>query len=195
MAHTGDDEPLVDGWSEMPPEAFAVPPAPAALREAVLRRTSGVVRGRPRRMRLLALCAVAVAYGAGLLTNTAMLDGREAAPAPVAQAIPAAGGVQPVAAEQPPGGGPSTASTTDPRALLALVADATGEEQLRLLTRAGDLYLSERGDVARALYCYRQVLELTPLSEPVPLESGDTWLLTSLKLVRIQETSHESKRS
>lgn len=191
MSHMGDDEPLVEGWAEMPQEAFAAPPAAAALREAVLRRTSGVVRGRPRRMRALALCMVAVAYGAGVLTNVGMPDSRSDAPAVVTEAGPAAV----VAVEAPASDVPSTEDTTGPKALLALVPDAAGEEQLRLLARAGDLYLSEQGDVARALHCYRQVLELTPLAEPVSLESGDTWLLTSLKLARIQEMSHESKRS
>ncbi|HJT35320.1 MAG TPA: hypothetical protein VJ783_25060, partial [Pirellulales bacterium] len=55
------------------------------------------------------------------------------------------------------------------------------EQQIRLLEMAGDRYLYGRADVASALDCYRQVLELTPPDarrQPLPHES---WLLAELR--------------
>lgn len=188
--HLDSEGPLAEGLETLPP----YPEVPDELRDAILRRTSATVRRRPRRLRTLAACVVAVAYAAGLGTALLWSDADVApaplvaAPAPeIAPVIPAVAAVE--------------RTRENPQALLARVPDATPPEQVRLLTQAGDRYLTDYGDVTRALDCYRQVLELTPDSQPVTLESSDTWLLTSLKLARWgpqtnhQEVRHESKSS
>jgi len=188
--HLDSEAPLAEGLETLPP----YPEVPDELRDAILRRTCATVRRRPRRLRTMAACVVAAAYAAGL--GTALLwpgaDGPPAplvaAPAPeVAPVIPAVTAVD--------------AASASPQALLARVPDAAPSEQVRLLTQAGDRYLTDYGDVARALDCYRQVLELTPDSQSLTFEASDTWLLTSLKLARLspqtnhQEVRHDAKSS
>jgi len=205
--HLNSDS-LAEGLEGLPPSAFGCPEAPPELREAILRRTRAAVRRRPRRRRLLATVAVAAAYSAGL--GTAVLwSGAATGPVPFVTAEPASD-VAPAATSLAPvreltatdaASAPADERPASPRALLARVPDAAPAEQVRLLTRAGDRYLTDYGDVQRALDCYRQVLELTPRSQPAALGSGDTWLLTSLKLARLspqthnQEVSHEDKSS
>jgi len=58
---------------------------------------------------------------------------------------------------------------------------ARPEEQARLLTRAGDLYLSAQYDVEQALACYRGALNRMPGTERTVVQAGDTWLLAALK--------------
>jgi hypothetical protein len=189
-----EQEPLIEGLRELPREMFDLPNVSDDLRRAVLQRTTARVRVRPRRLRLAGMCAVALAYVAGL--GTAALWPRTPAQAPtqVATAVsqePAAASVS------TPDIASNVISPTrlDPQELLARVPDAPREEQIRLLRQAGDLYLSQWNDVERALYCYRQVLELASSSGGVTVDPGDTWLLASLKLARIQETTHENPSS
>jgi len=75
----------------------------------------------------------------------------------------------------------SATTAADPVALRRQVAAAPPAEQIALLRRAGDLYLSRYGDLESALDCYRQVLELTPASERGEFDAGDSWLLAELK--------------
>jgi hypothetical protein len=63
-----------------------------------------------------------------------------------------------------------------------MVPGAPRERQIRLLQLAGDRYLYSSADVASALDCYRQVLELTPPGELGPPAEHDSWLLAELKL-------------
>ena len=182
-------EPLASGLEDLPPGAFDVPRASDELRAAVRRRTSSIVRSRPRRFRLVTVCGVLAAYVAGMGTVLAMgaLPDRQAPVSVTAVAQAPQVEVSPVAVAAP--------LAQDPQALLARVWEANRAEQIRLLTLAGDAYLAERGDVARALDCYSQVMELTPRSQPVKLLPQDTWLFASLKLARIEEVSHENTRS
>lgn len=188
--HLDYEAPLAEGLKTFPP----YPEVPDELCDAILRRTRATVRRRPRRLRTLAACVVAVAYAAGL--GTALLwSGTDVAPAPLV-AAPA-----PEIAPVIPAVTVADAAPASPQALLARVPDAAAPEQVRLLTQAGDRYLTDYGDVARALNCYRQVLELTPDSQSLTLESSDTWLLTSLKRARLspqtnhQEVRHDEKSS
>ena len=186
-----ESEPLLEGTEALPQGAWDLPHVSAELREALLRRTSAMVRGRPRRWRALMVCTVAAAYVAGVGSVVWWPRAADTAGMPVttAQNPPLTG---PQATEKPVAVG---AASVDPCDLLARVASAPRDEQIRLLRQAGDLYLSQWDDVAGALYCYRQVLELMPASQPITLESSDTWLLASLKLARIQETAYENTRS
>jgi len=182
-------EPLASGLEGLPLGAFDVPRASDELRAAIRRRTSSIVRARPHRLRVIAVCGVLAAYAAGLGTVLAM----GALPEQHAPADTAA--VAQTPQPQVPATAAGPAAAQDPQALLARVWEANRPEQIRLLTLAGDVYLAERGDVARALDCYSQVMELTPRSEPVKLLPQDTWLFASLKLARIEEVSHENARS
>ena len=61
-------------------------------------------------------------------------------------------------------------------------------ESARRFREAGDRYLSEFADYRAALRCYRNFLdEADPADRAVTPK--DTWLLTSLKHAREQETS------
>ncbi len=169
MRPEDEDEPLLEGCEgpgDLPRGIFEVPTPPEGLREAVLKRTLGVVVARRRRRRFGMVLGLVLVYSAGILTTRLF-------PAKVME-LP---GARPVARET------SVASITpaEPADLLRSVIDAPPEERPRLLREAGDLYLSARGDVESALHCYRQVLELSKPSERRRPEAGDTWLLAVLK--------------
>ena len=53
----------------------------------------------------------------------------------------------------------------------------------RVLSR--QRYLYDYEDVAAALHCYRQVLELDPPNQRRPFEPDDSWLLAELKNARV----------
>lgn len=186
-----ESEPLLEGTEALPRGAWDVPHVSAELRDALLRRTSAIVRRRPLRWHALMVCTVAAAYVAGVGTvvwwpRAASTSGM---PVTATQNLPL---TRPQSTEKPVD---VEATSVDPSELLARVASAPRDEQIRLLRQAGDLYLSQWGNVEGALYCYRQVLELMPASQPIALESSDTWLFASLKLARIQETAYENARS
>ena len=82
----------------------------------------------------------------------------------------------------------------DPRpqspADLELLAEQTPEkaEAARRFRQAGDRYLREFADYRAALRCYRNFLdEADPADRAVAPD--DTWLLTSLKRAREQEST------
>ena len=176
--HFAEDDPLAGGLGQLPAAAFDAPRAPDEVRAAIRRRTSALVRTRPRRMRVAAACAVIVAYVAGAATVLLVPGAPSEAPARSVQ-LPEKEAVS------------ATAGLRDPAKVRARVFDASRGEQIRLLTLAGDMYLSERHDIEQALDCYRQVLELMPLSQPMAVGPDDSWLFASLKLARKQETDHE----
>ena len=61
-------------------------------------------------------------------------------------------------------------------------------DSARLFREAGDSYVRDRADYQSALRCYRNFLdEAAPAERTVSPE--DTWLLTSLKRAREQETN------
>jgi hypothetical protein len=162
------------GWPGVEP--------PRALHDALLQHTSRLVRRRSRIRRAKQLCALAAAYAAGLATMRAVwTEARPAPPAPqpslvASSAAEKAPSAQAIAEESP---GQLTSLTA--AELRQRVPGAPREEQIRLLRLAGDRYLYA-GDVAAALDCYRQVLELTPPDELGPPEANDSWLLADLKL-------------
>ena len=167
-----EHEPLVRGLPALPRGIFDVPRVSPELRGAILVRTSKAVRTRPRRLQMLAACAVTAAYAAGAIT-VLLAPGK--APAPGAQFE--------VAAQMP--------LEQNPQDLLTQVPQAAPEEQVRLLTAAGDLYLTQWDDIESALSCYKEVLERTASAQPPKLKASDSWLLASLKLARLQEKSYK----
>ena len=182
MSDLDEKKPLMEASEELCAEMLARPQAGREFREALLERTCAAVRSRPRRRRLLVAGSVCLAYMAGIATVTLWARGPTQAPET---------DITQIAAQTE-----TLADTPDePESLLARVPEVSRSEQIRLLARAGDLYLAQRDDVERALYCYRQVLELTPSSQLLAVDQGDSWLLASLKLARIQETTHENQRS
>jgi len=181
MSDLDEQEPLMEASEELCAEMLARPQAGREFREALLERTCAAVRSRPRRRRLLVAGCVCLAYMAGIATVTLWTRGPAEAPGTWATQIAHT---------------ETLVDTPDePESLLARVPEALRIEQIRLLSRAGDLYLAQRDDVERALYCYRQVLELTPSSQLLAADQDDSWLLASLKLARTQEKSHENQRS
>jgi len=181
MSDLDERESIMEASEELCAEMLARPQAGREFREALLERTCAAVRSRPRRRRLLVAGSVCLAYVAGLATVTLWTRGPAEAPGTWATQIAHT---------------ETLVDTPDePESLLARVPEVSRSEQIRLLSRAGDLYLAQRDDVERALYCYRQVLELTPNSQLLAVDQGDSWLLASLKLARIQETTHENQRS
>jgi hypothetical protein len=73
---------------------------------------------------------------------------------------------------------------------LELAAEQAPEkaEAARRFREAGDRYLREFADYRAALRCYRNFLdEADPADQAV--SPADTWLLTSLKRAREQETN------
>jgi hypothetical protein len=181
MSDLDERESIMEASEELCAEMLARPQAGREFREALLERTCAAVRSRPRRRRLLVACCVCLAYMAGIATVTLWTRGPTQAPET---------DITQIAQTE------TLASRPDePESLLARVPEVSRSEQIRLLARAGDLYLVQRDDVERALYCYRQVLELTPSSQLLAVDQDDSWLLASLKLARIQETTHENQRS
>ena len=169
MSDIDEEQPLMDASEELCDEMLALPQPGREFREALLKRTCAAVRARPRMRRLLLAGSVCVAYAAGIAT--VMLWSREPSEAPTA-AVTQVAHIEAQAQ-----------ASEEPETLLARVPDVSRSEQIRLLTRAGDLYLVQRDDVERAFYCYRQVLELAPSGQPLSVDRNDSWLLASLKKI------------
>ena len=176
---TDDAETLLHGLKAVPDWPSAEPPQ--ALRDALLMRTSGIVRRRSRARRLRQIAMVALAYAAGLATMRAVW--RDAQPAQ--KPLPSLAAAPRVEKMTPAVETPETQAdlaSLSPAELRRMVPGAPRARQIRLLQLAGDGYLYGAADVDAALDCYRQVLELTPpegLGRPDP---HDSWLLAELKL-------------
>lgn len=163
-------------WPDKPPHADA-------LHAALLEQTCGIVRRRARRRRLRFAASWGLAYAAGLATAwLAWPRDRGAVIRPPVQA-PARVAEEQVAIAQPATVEEEALKPEDlsPEELRRRVLDAPRPEQIRLLRLAGDRYLYRRADVAAALDCYRQVIELTPRAELKQRQDDDSWLLAELK--------------
>ncbi|HUY93050.1 MAG TPA: hypothetical protein VMV10_30250 [Pirellulales bacterium] len=161
-----------DGPSAEPPDA---------LRDALLLRTSGIVRRRSRARRLRQIAIVAAAYAAGLATTRAVWRDAQPAqnPPPSLAAAPRVKKAAPAVETPEPR---ADLASLSPAELRRMVPGAPRAKQIRLLQLAGDGYLYGAADVDAALDCYRQVLELTPPEELGPPDPHDSWLLAELKL-------------
>jgi len=160
-------------------------PAPASanaeLKATILAGTSRRVasmRGRRRATEVVA-CLVCVGFGWTLslfrpspdsVTNTVYV--------PVSTPV----------ADAPGSPGPVVKMRTPAELELEAEQITVKAESARRFREAGDRYLNEFADYRAALRCYRNFLdEADPADRTV--SADDTWLLTSLKRAREQETS------
>ena len=176
------------------------PPAvPGGPDSALFRRTEGVLwRGRLVRQlaRAGAVAAVFLAGGLGgwllkpdrervTTVEVAVASPPEVVTVPVAVPVPvpADAGSPPLVAANVPG----PPSTPEAAELLAEQADDPAEAA-RLYRLAGDLHLNDRQDYRQAGRCYRLHLLRAGAAGLSP-RADDTWLLTSLKNAKFQETT------
>jgi hypothetical protein len=180
-----EEEPLLDG-AELPEGALDRPVSSARFREALLERSTAVLNRRRRRGRALSAAGWLLAYAAGLATAYVALGPQQGGPP----------GTPSLAHQAAP---PVKKSADDAWAELppweleqrSLRDEAHRSELLRL---AGDRYLKDYADVASALRCYRQLLDLVPPAKQA-LEPEDNWLLVSLKQARLSEAPHENSET
>lgn len=195
------DEPLLPD-RELAPGDWRLPVARLEFQSALANETARLVRRRARRRRWARAGQFALAYAAGVLTVIGVWQaaaGRNRAENAVAVQPPPpqvsrpepqvpANTHAPVAAApqktQPPQAVVDERRLS-PAQLRARVAGAPRDEQIRLLRLAGDRYLYDYEDLAAALHCYRQVLELDPPNQRRPFEPDDSWLLAELKNARV----------
>jgi len=159
-------------------------PAPAndALQAELLSLTAGRLRF-DRRTRLASRIGMFVAcFAAGL--SMALL---RPPPASVTEYVVVRNESRPKAKADSPPAPPSRVASA---AELELQAEQTlvKAESARQFREAGDLYLRDHANYRAALRCYRNFLdEADPVDRAVAPE--DTWLLTSLKRAREQESA------
>lgn len=152
-----------------------------ALRQTILLQSSRSIRWQHRQRQAARIGVCVVCFLAGAATvwlrpspepeMVTVFVREEAAPVAGAPGLPA------VAPRLSPGE-------------LELEAEKTlvKADSARLFREAGDRYVQERADYQSALRCYRNFLdEAGPEERNVTPE--DTWLLTSLKRAREQETN------
>lgn len=160
------------------------PPRDDLLRQSLLETTSQFVRGRRYRRRLRLVGSWSAAYAAGLATALLVWRGDRpvaelAAPQAAVERVAVARVATGVSDSRPVAEAPP--EELSPEELRSRVLGAPRPEQIRLLRLAGDQYLYGRADVAAALDCYRQVIELTPPAKLAERHQEDSWLLAELK--------------
>lgn len=159
-----ENKPLMEGLDALPEDSFSLPEPPEDLRRSVFEQTRHMVKARARRRRLIHLAVVAAAYIGGITTALLLTES-------VVQTEPV------LVAEV----SPEEVRAIEPGDLVRQSESAPARERIHLLTRAGDLYLSERYDVENALACYRSALNAMPDSVMTKVAAEDTWLLAALK--------------
>ena len=161
--------------------ALQPPPANDTLRAAILDRTTRRLRlaWRTRLAARVGLCLACFAAGVGI----ALL---RPAPDPVIVYVPVREESPPV---EPKEESPPPRTVVLSAAELELEAEkALGKaESARLFREAGDRYLRDYADYRAALRCYRNALDADP--DALTISPDDTWLLTSLKRARAQEST------
>jgi hypothetical protein len=166
-------------------------PKPAAtndaLKAAVLTRTIRRVRLNAWRRRAMLAVAGLACFGLGWAATFL-----RAAPAAEVVYIEVSVGPGPVAdAPSPPAptkAEPPVPKLSPPEMELAAEQIPDKAEAARRFREAGDRYLREFGNYTAALRCYRNFLdEADPTDRAV--SPDDTWLLTSLKRAREQESA------
>ena len=175
MSRFDPGEPLLPEV-ELEPEAFpVVEPMDAAIRERMFAATLRPLAWRRARRRMAAAVAAVALFGLGHEVGQRRMEPPRSLPAPDRKDVadPA-----PIATVQPEPVGDVVILHEDPTLLEELALDAGPSERARLLRRAGDRYLDERGDVEAAVRCYRASLEIDPADAPEP---NDSWLLAVLK--------------
>ncbi len=151
------------------------------LRQAILQRTTRIVRRRRSVRNGLWLAAMVVCYAAGATTMhfVAQHDGQ--APQPVVQREPPASQVLPR---------PAASVAERPHAAPSEPALSPYER----LRRYSDRVLNQKGDIALATRCYARALDQASAEERA-ISVDDSWLLMALKADRFREKTHENHRS
>jgi len=172
---------------------------PAALRESLFARTERRVVWN-RRVRLIPKTAVVLAiFFVGLFVGLATRGSQETAerwlPSPPAEPeVVMIAIVVPVPqvpdSASPIVKGPEPATAIDAELRAELADDP--QEAARFYRTAGDKYLNDTNDYPNAARCYRLFLARAG-SPGLNPESGDTWLLTSLKNAAFKEKVHVAK--
>lgn len=166
-------------------------PTNAALKAAVLDRTARRVRRRVWRRRATLAIAGLACFGLGWATT--LLRPRPApevvrveVPAPVAH-VPGSPAVDPASGgHSRPEAAPKTLSPSELELAAEQVVDRA--EAARRFREAGDRYLRELANYPAALRCYRNFLDGAAAPDRA-VAPDDTWLLTSLKRAREQEST------
>jgi hypothetical protein len=152
------------------------------LHDRILAETASAVRRKARSRRLVALCAVAGAYAIGVVTS-GLFQAPAADVAPASRASIAASMETPRAA---------AANDLHEAEIAALqLQKASPAQRGEVLRRAGDRWLDEYGNIARATECYGRFLDTVPVEDAHRFDPQDTWLLRSLRCARVQENAHE----
>jgi hypothetical protein len=144
----------------------------AKLREAVLARTTGLIRRRRRTRRCILATALAVCYAAGLATAALRTPADQRTTSPVIVSS------LPMKSNDPPSGE-------------AVAAKLTRKESVR---RDADQCLLERGDVKEAVRRYDLFLKLASADDRAISPGQDSWLLMALKDARSKEIKHDRSR-
>lgn len=171
----------------MTDDDLLTPRPPAAndpLKAALLDRTTRRLRFA-RRARLAVRVGVCVAcFAAGLATALV-----RPAPEPIVAYVPVREELPPAPKADPKDESPPPLAVALSPAQLELEAEKTlaRAESAKLFREAGDRYLREYADYRAALRCYRNSLDTDP--DALAVSPDDTWLLTSLKRARAQEST------
>ena len=163
------DESLIEEIHSLPAESSRRPEWSDAFKETVFRRSARILHRRVVRRRVAIAVFVAAAYAGGIGTAYHL---RRTVTSTVADPT---GKVQ---------------LATAPERMDALVrraGQAPPEERGRLLCRAGDIALSEAGNIETALRYYCEALDCMPSSLAEVGDLEDSWLLLALKQSRRQE--------
>jgi hypothetical protein len=147
----------------------AGPPGSAAIREAVLSQTIGVIRFRRRLRKCILAMSLAGCYVAGLATAGLL--------------TPIAGG-----ASSPPAiASPLRRPNVAPNRGAGSVKLARDE----IIRREADRCLFEHGDVKEAVRQYDRFLKIASAEQRAIAPQQDSWLLMALKDARSKELRHD----
>jgi hypothetical protein len=154
------------------------------LRQAVLHRTTRVVRRRRWLRRVAVVIALSACYLAGVATMRLLTP----PPSVVTVVVERPGESAPPAIVEP------LPHETEPRAV-ALEWNALDhpEAKVESYRRAGDRYLAESNDVQAAVRCYKQMLD-AGTEKDWTISPDDNWLLMALKEAR-QKENLDAKRN
>jgi hypothetical protein len=164
-------------------------PEPAALRRALLLRTSLHVRRRRLVRRLVAAASVAAAILLTAVTIWIAIYGH-AAPEAREQPFVEQRKDKPmppqIREDEKPAGKQTPEQTLLPAVAMEWKAfDAPAAEKTALYLQAGDRYVADGQDLASALRCYGQAVKTAP-AEALAIDPDDNWLVMALKMDQIE---------
>jgi hypothetical protein len=194
MASEQPNDPLESLFASLSDEPLARSSHEEGLQARVWQQTRRIQRGRRLRRRVSQVALLVVLYGLGYGTalwtefdqaplsefsDTVARSTQSSVEEPVQPLPPAAEANLPAWHEDLQPHSPTLARV--PEALERQAGSALCRKRSDRWRQAGDLYLSERGDVASALRCYRKMLALVSDQERREVLARDSWLLAALK--------------